>query len=266
MTHEGKMMKNDLRSPIGGVKIRRQAGQSAMAKADALVEDMASSVAMPFLVVFFVAIVDVVSRFWGRYTIGLYVVLIAGAAVVSAWQYKRRISAVRHWKQGAAGERYVGQILDREMSAAGYKVYHDIQINKGCRQMNIDHLVVGENGVYLIEDKTWSKPLHGQTVVKYEGGMIFKNGVPRRAPVDEAFALAKEAHDYIARITGVSAHVKPVLVFVGWYNQANNRHDSPLLVLSEKVISRFLKKHHPQSVPTPQELRLIVAKLDAENT
>lgn len=259
-------MKKELRSPIESVKIRRQAGQSARAKADALCDDLLFTVIMAPMTVLLMALMDFVGRHIGR-QMGVcgYGFLLVLALAFSVWQFIRRSKAIRHWRQGANGERYVGQILDRELVANGYKVYHDIQIDKGCRKMNIDHLVVGENGVYLIEDKTWSKPLHGQTIVKYDGRVILRNGAPYRAPVKEAMALAKEAHDYIVRISGVSAYVKPVLVFVGWYNQAENRQDSSLLVLSEKTLAGFLKKHQPQFVPSPQDLRLIVAKLDAEN-
>lgn len=258
-------MSKDQRSPIDGVVIRRQAGQSASAKAGALIENMAACVVFPFAVVLFTLFADLFRRANGHFGVLGFAFLFALAAAFSVWQYFKRRDAIRHWLMGADGERYVGQILDREMASRGYRVYHDIQIRKGRRQMNIDHLLVGPNGVFLIEDKTWSKPRKGQTVVKFDGRIIYKNGVPTKAPVTEAFALAKEANAYIKGLSGVSVPVKPVLVFVGWYNEAENRHDSPLLVLSEKVLPNFLQNHRPQQVPSIQELRLVSAKLDAAN-
>lgn len=258
-------MGKNQRSPIEGVAIRRQAGQSASAKAEALIENMAAIVLFPFAVVVFTLIAEFMRRADGHLGVKGFVVLFMLAAAFSVWQYFKRRDAIRRWLMGANGERYVGQVLDREMTSRGYRVYHDIQIRKGRRQMNIDHLLVGPNGVFLIEDKTWSKPTKGQTVVKFDGKLIFKNGVPTKAPVVEAFALAKEANAYIKGLSGVSVPVKPVLVFVGWYNEAENRHESPLLVLSEKVLPNFLQNHRPQQVPTVQELRLVAAKLDAAN-
>ena len=166
-------MGKNQRSPIDGVVIRRQAGQSASAKAEALVENMVATVVFPFAVVAFTLIAEFMRRADGHLGVKGFVFLFVLAAVFSAWQYFKRRDAIRHWLMGANGERYVGQVLDREMTSRGYRVYHDIQIRKGRRQMNIDHLLVGPNGVFLIEDKTWSKPCptnrtHNEMEVRYE--------------------------------------------------------------------------------------------------
>lgn len=257
--------KRDLRSPIEGVKIRRQAGQSASAKADALAENLAALVMLPIFTVMLLALFELMRRMGSGISWTGILVLAVLAVCISAVIFVRRRHRIGTWLLGAMGERVVGQILDREMPPKGYRVYHDIQIRKGRRTMNIDHLILGDNGVFLIEDKTWSKPLKGQTVVRFDGRRVYRNDVPDERPVKEAFALAKEANAYIKDLSGVSVPVKPVLVFVGWYNQAENRHDSPILVLSEKGLPNFIKNHRPQKIPTVQELRLVAAKLDAAN-
>lgn len=256
-------MRTKLRSPIN-VMIRRRAGQSAAEKRDALVETAAERAVFPVATILLVIVVELVRRIGGgRMSLTMLFGLLVLSVAYAAWQFVRTRREVGKWTLGEQGERYVGQILDREMSAHGYRVYHDLQIRKKGRTMNIDHLLVGPNGVFLIEDKTWSKPDRGQSVVKYDGKVVLKNGVAYRKPVVEAFALAKEANAYLHSLTGRSYPVKPVLVFVGWYNQAENRHDSPLLVLSEKVLARFLPRHRPQTIPSEGDIRLLVAKLDA---
>lgn len=256
-------MKTKLRSPIN-VPIRRRAGQSAAEKRDALLETAAERAVFPVATILIVIVMELVRRVGGGQTpLTMFFVLLGLSIAYAAWQLVRTRREVRMWTLGEQGERYVGQILDREMPAHGYRVYHDLQVRKKGRMMNIDHLLVGPNGVFLIEDKTWSKPERGQSVIKCDGKVVFRNDVAYRKPVVEAFALAKEANAYLHSLTGRSYPVKPVLVFVGWYNQAENRHDSPLLVLSEKVLASFLPRHRPQTIPSEGDIRLLVAKLDA---
>ncbi|GJM24502.1 MAG: hypothetical protein DHS20C16_09170 [Phycisphaerae bacterium] len=47
----------------------------------------------------------------------------------------------------------------------GYRVYHDIQ----CDGFNIDHVLIGPGGVFVIETKTASKPTKGNATIKYDG-------------------------------------------------------------------------------------------------
>ena len=255
--------KDRFRSPIN-TPIRRRAGQSAAERRDLLIETCLERAMLPVLSIIPLIVAECLHRIDSRPIPFPFLFSLLACAIGFAYLHLRRTRReVRKWTLGEQGERYVGQILDREMPRFGYKVYHDIQIKKKGRMMNVDHLLVGENGVFLIEDKTWSKPERGQTVVKYDGNAVLKNGVPYRKPVIEAFALAKETNSYLHSITGRSYPVKPLLVFVGWYNQAENRHDSPLLLLSEKALASFLPRHKPKQVPTKDDLRLLAAKLDA---
>jgi hypothetical protein len=62
---------------------------------------------------------------------------------------KRHIAAAAHWVRGAASEEAVGETLE-PLTHQGYSVAHDLrQESEG----NIDHLVSGPNGVFMIETK-----------------------------------------------------------------------------------------------------------------
>lgn len=60
------------------------------------------------------------------------------------------------WSAGAAGERRTGRLL-RPLRRRGWVVLHDRQIPG--TQANIDHLVIGPNGVQLIDSKAWQAPV-----------------------------------------------------------------------------------------------------------
>ncbi len=56
-----------------------------------------------------------------------------------------------NWRLGVRGEQLVGEALnDPAILAAGYRIYHDVP---GAEGWNIDHVVVGSSGVYVIETK-----------------------------------------------------------------------------------------------------------------
>jgi Nuclease-related domain len=78
-------------------------------------------------------------------------VVAALAAAATGWGLRFRPSpdAVA-WRRGAAGERRTARLLD-PLERAGWAVLHDLGI-PGSRA-NIDHLVIGPGGVYVIDSK-----------------------------------------------------------------------------------------------------------------
>jgi hypothetical protein len=73
------------------------------------------------------------------------------AAVVAGWGLRFRPSpdAVA-WRRGAAGERRTARLLD-PLERHGWAVLHDLAI-PGSRA-NLDHLVIGPGGVFVIDSK-----------------------------------------------------------------------------------------------------------------
>ncbi|NTX07040.1 nuclease-related domain-containing protein [Myxococcus sp. CA040A] len=56
----------------------------------------------------------------------------------------------RAWRLGADGEERVGDSLD-QLRSAGWHVEHDVKV--GARGANVDHLVIGPPGVFVINTK-----------------------------------------------------------------------------------------------------------------
>lgn len=76
---------------------------------------------------------------------------------------------VEHWEEGAEGERKTAQQLSK--LPPGWRVWHDLNGPRG----NIDHLVVGRGGVFVLDTKNWT-----------DRSLSFERGVPvstsRRRP------------------------------------------------------------------------------------
>jgi Nuclease-related domain len=78
---------------------------------------------------------------------------LAVAALV-AWRLRFRPSEqVTAWRRGAAGERRTARLLDR-LTRDGYVVFHDLALPGS--PANVDHLVIGPTGVFVIDSKQWT--------------------------------------------------------------------------------------------------------------
>jgi hypothetical protein len=81
------------------------------------------------------------------------VVGLAAAALVG-WRLRFCPSELaRAWQRGARGERQTARLLDR-LGRDGYRVFHDLAMPGS--PANIDHLVVGPSGVFVIDSKQWT--------------------------------------------------------------------------------------------------------------
>ena len=256
------MKKNNLRMPFEVKRIRRRPGQSAGEYWRALADKGQEDALFWFVAGVFILMLSVFQCLGVRYSIWFGVVLSVLCVAFAIWKFRKVRREIETWRLGENGEQYVGQILEAEMRPLGYDVFHDMQIDKSGRKMNIDHVLIGKNGVYLVETKTWRKPERGSPEIEYKNGVLYKAGqkVDDR-PIREAFGLAKEASRLFHDITGRSYYVKPILVFAGWYHRANMTHDSPILFLNEKRLSSFLPKHNPKSIPSDGDIALLRARL-----
>jgi hypothetical protein len=83
-----------------------------------------------------------------------------------AWRLRFRPSAdTLAWRHGAQGERRTARLL-APLERAGYQVFHDLAVPGSAA--NVDHLVVGPTGVYVIDSKRY----RGQ--LRYSGGRLWR--------------------------------------------------------------------------------------------
>jgi hypothetical protein len=122
---------------------------------------------------------------------------------------------IERWRQGAQGEKATAKAL-RALERSGWVVLNDIDIGKG----NIDHLVVGPPGVFVLETKS----LHG--LLSVERGVLAVRW--REDPSDgyENHRLGPRM-TYLARAVGQRLRVddlgdvcvQPVVVLWGHFEQ-----------------------------------------------
>jgi hypothetical protein len=82
---------------------------------------------------------------------------LAVAALVG-WRLRFRLSEqARTWQRGAAGERHTARLLNR-LTRDGYVVFHDLAVPDS--DANVDHLVIGPTGLFVIDSKQWTGSVH----------------------------------------------------------------------------------------------------------
>jgi Nuclease-related domain len=82
---------------------------------------------------------------------------LAVAALVG-WRLRFRPSEqARTWQRGAAGERRTARLLDR-LTRDGFVVFHDLAVPGS--PANVDHLVIGPTGLFVIDSKQWTGSVH----------------------------------------------------------------------------------------------------------
>ncbi len=116
----------------------------------------------------------------------------------------RLARAAAMYEKGADGEEATAACLAL-LPKDQFTVFHDVRW-PGRRYANIDHVVVGPGGVFVIDSKNWS----GR--IKVDNGVLRQNGRQRETTV----AGAAEAALAVARLVTVVDvnHVMPVLCFV----------------------------------------------------
>jgi len=79
-------------------------------------------------------------------------------AVLVSWRLRFQPSEqARTWQRGAQGERHTARLLDR-LTRDGFVVFHDLAVPDS--PANIDHLVIGPSGVFVIDSKQWTGSVH----------------------------------------------------------------------------------------------------------
>lgn len=161
------------------------------------------------------------------------------AIIITIWSiYKiiTMIKTIKSLKQGRDGEREVGMNLEL-LREQGFKVYHDI-IGK---DFNLDHVLVGKKGIFVIETKTYSKPLKGQCKVIYDGKKLSYNGTfESDKPIIQAKTGAKWLENYLKETTKKEFVVFPIVVFPGWYAESKVPLKD-IWILNPKGLEKFMQ-------------------------
>jgi len=169
----------------------------------------------------------------------IIIIVIIGVIIYSLFKLYKHFVVIKKYRLGYEGEIAVGQKLN-ELMAVGYSVYHDLV----AKNFNIDHIIVGNTGVYAVETKARRKADKDKTkyhhVVEYDGKNLKFPDWSESKPLDQAERQAKWLSNRLSSAIGNKVNVFPVVVIPGWYIKLTGK--SRVVVVNEKQFTQMLKR------------------------
>ncbi len=226
------------RSPLKSKPLRNP-GQSVDAYIQGLMDDKALSYFMlpMFLwvlagVEWYAAIQELPRQPMAYLTFAAAFTIFGGIRI---WQLRRRIRAL---KLGRDGEMVVGQFLEK-LREGGAEVFHDIPGDRG----NIDHIIVSERGVFVVETKTLSKPSPDATISVQNETVFAGPHELDRNPIVQLRAQIAELRRVLEDSTGLKLTVRGAIVFPGWFVEPVPKSlKKDLWLLEPKALPAFLRQ------------------------
>lgn len=164
----------------------------------------------------YVSVVHFANPAPNSYTGAIYLSVAVGFV---GWSVKKLLTLQkirRSLRLGLDCEMAVGQELN-SLVAHGYRVFHDIQADN----FNIDHVVVGPNGVFAVETKGRSKPNRKRGAedarVVFDGKNLNFPDAVESEPLEQARWQARWLSDWLTSAVGEKVAASPVLALPGWY-------------------------------------------------
>jgi hypothetical protein len=148
---------------------------------------------------------------------------IPGAGLVAVallgWRLRFRPSEqARTWRRGAHGERHTARLLDR-LTRDGYVVFHDLAL-PGNTSANVDHLVIGPTGVFVIDSKQWTGSVHQSA-----DGLAWHN----HSSLERTLETVRWEAEAVGRVLGTRIH--PLLCVHGAHVQGDGLHAQGMAIV-----------------------------------
>lgn len=226
---------NKKKSPLKD-KPLRLAGQSVQEQLDKLIDDKFMNYVLVAAAMFGLTLYE-----WSRwylktpYNPTLLSVFTVPIIFYCVYKIISMRDEIRNLKLGRDGERAVGQELEK-LRTQGCMVFHDIVADN----FNIDHVVVSDKGIFLVETKTWSKPTNRvNPQVHYKNEKLLIDGLGDMSKIlIQVKAASKWLRRTLQESTGKTFLIKPVILFPGWY--VNAPTDTEIWVLEPKQLPQLV--------------------------
>jgi len=223
---------------------RRPAGESLRIRLEHLEEkltdDTLGLLLFPLMLILFLAIrhpIDELSL------ILLFTLSVGSSAFFGIRIYKLARSRA-NYKLGFEGERFVGEVLCR-LITHGFEIYHDVPFDG----FNIDHVLVGPRGVFIVETKTRRKPVDksgGKKYhVTYDGKFLQWPWGADRFGIDQAKNNAKTLSAWLSSATGEIVSASPILTLPGWMVE-RKAPTNGIYILNPKEINGVCSSQPPK--------------------
>jgi hypothetical protein len=160
--------------------------------------------------------------------------------------------------KGARGEEAAARVL--ALLPESYDVFHGLAAGTGGTAADLDHVVVGPQGVFAVETKNWS----GRIEI-VDGQVMYNGRRPDRPPVEQVGRAADALRATLRAAVGEAVPVQPILCFVEDASVAHAGGVSGVLVCGARHLRDTILEHTENTLPAPLRARVVAAlrqKLD----
>lgn len=173
------------------------------------------------------------------------------AVVIFAYRTDRTMAKYEkermNWRKGADGEALVSDILCSLPD--DFVVVNDIAKRFG----NIDHVVIGPTGIYVINTKNWRG-----TVTLGSNSELLWNGKPTDKPEVHNLARAvMDFHEKVKALCETDYFVRGLMVFTGAYEDVNFASTKPIHCLREDRVVDYIKNPRFAGRLKPEDVKRI---------
>ena len=157
----------------------------------------------------------------------LQVGFLATAALFAGWRLARTVLAYRQVQFVHDASVAVGHQL-QQISTGANRVFHDVRTSAGV----VDHVLVGQTGIYAINVVAKRSPKNGSAVLK--NNCVAFSGRDEQVSVVDITASALRLEKEISRLLGHKVRVRSVIAVPGWNigEQTSEKH----LLVNERTI------------------------------
>jgi hypothetical protein len=229
----------DRKKPVGE-KMLRSPGHSLFEKVEVLMDRMNLLVLLvgllPILLIQIIGspLTELVLSQTNQF---LIILLPFVLGVCIAFFMSKKLLNLSHNLLGLKGERLVGEMLNKLMKD-GFDVFHDFPLEPDGKSPNIDHIVVGPNGVFAIETKTWRKPKETSDgknwEVTFDGKQLKFPHFTTKKGIGQATQNARLLSKHLSASTDETIRAVPILALPGWF--VSSKSIDPLIVVNPKQI------------------------------
>jgi len=178
----------------------------------------------------------------------------AAAATIFGVRLIRQLRTRANYRLGFEGERFVGEELSR-LIVLGFEIFHDVPFDG----FNIDHVLVGPRGVFVVETKTRRKPVKDdgkkEFRVQFDGKLLQWPWGFDAHGIEQAKNNAKTLATWLSSGTGEKVWATPILTLPGWLVERMVPGDG-FHVLNPKEIYQVCGSQ-PETVAEPQIRRIL---------
>ncbi len=139
--------------------------------------------------------------------VGILFLCLAVAVAAAANHSRNRLQS---FIKGAKGEEVTARALN--LLPKEFTVFHGLATHKNnfpvAGSGDLDHVVVGSNGIFVVETKNWK-----DTITIENGKLLYDGEEPTRPPLEQVKSETKSLRSYLKSKTGQDLQIQPILCF-----------------------------------------------------